>query len=123
MENDKDFHYTYSAKEQEEIRAIQRKYDPRRPEENKLEQIRRLDRSVGRPGKILALVQGIIGVLVFGVGMSLVMVWEKMVSGILVGLAGIAILVLIYPIKNAIDKKRRAEFAPAILQLTEELKK
>lgn len=123
MENDKDFHYTYSAKEQEEIRAIQRKYDPRRPEENKLEQIRRLDRSVGRPGKVVAALLGIIGVLVFGTGMCLVMVWEKMAAGVLVGLFGLAILAIIYPIKNAIDKKRQAEFAPTILQLTEDLKK
>ena len=36
------FRYTYSAKDQEEIRSIRQKYVPR--EEDKMERLRRLDR-------------------------------------------------------------------------------
>ena len=39
------FHYTYSAKQQEEVQRIRKKYLP--PEEDKMEQLRRLDRSKG----------------------------------------------------------------------------
>ena len=46
------FTYTYSAKQQEEIRNIQKKYLPR--EEDKMEQLRRLDRSAARKGTILS---------------------------------------------------------------------
>ena len=44
MEPNKDvFQYTYSAKQQEEIEAIRKKYLP--PQEDKMEQLRRLDKS------------------------------------------------------------------------------
>lgn len=49
MEKGKDtFTYTYSAKQQEEIRNIRKKYLPR--EEDKMEQLRRLDRDTTRKG-------------------------------------------------------------------------
>ena len=48
MEEKKEsFHYTYSAKQQEEIQSIRKKY---LPQENKMEQLRRLDRSATRKG-------------------------------------------------------------------------
>ena len=40
---DNSFNYTYSAKQQEEIKNIRKKYVA--PEEDKMEQLRRLDRS------------------------------------------------------------------------------
>lgn len=49
MEDNKErFQYTYSAKQQEEIKRIRSKYAA--PEENKMEQLRRLDRSVTQKG-------------------------------------------------------------------------
>ena len=50
MENKESFEYTYSAPEQEEVRKIRDKYLPREERENKLEQLRRLDRSVTEKG-------------------------------------------------------------------------
>ena len=63
------FHFSYSAKQQEEIRKIREKYLPK--EENKMEQLRRLDESTTRPGTIAAIIVGVIGALLLGVGMSL----------------------------------------------------
>ena len=40
------FHYTYSAPQQQEVRKIREKYLPR--EENKLDQLRRLDESAAK---------------------------------------------------------------------------
>ena len=48
------FTYTYSAKQQEEIKQIRPNYVPR--EEDKMEQLRRLDQSATKPGTIGALV-------------------------------------------------------------------
>ena len=62
------FHFSYSAKQQEEIRKIREKYLPK--EENKMEQLRRLDESTTRPGTIAAIIVGVIGALLLGVGMS-----------------------------------------------------
>ena len=47
-ENEKKFIYTYSAGEQEEIKQIRQKY--LRPEENKMEQLRKLDESATKKG-------------------------------------------------------------------------
>lgn len=47
---------------------------------------------------ILAAVVGVIGALALGVGMCFCMVWDKMVIGIIIGLAGIAILLCLVPL-------------------------
>lgn len=44
-----------------------------------------------------AIMIGVVGALLLGVGMCMVMVWEMMVWGILVGIAGIAVLICLIP--------------------------
>ena len=122
MENKETFSYTYSAKEQEEIKKIREKYVPK--EADKMEQLRRLDESVTRKGTIISLVVGIIGTLILGTGMSMCMVWtELFVSGIIVGITGIAAVSLAYPLYSYVTKKEREKIAPEIIRLTDELMK
>lgn len=45
---------------------------------------------------------GIIGALVLGVGMCMVMVWELMIPGILVGVVGIILLLCLIPLVKGI---------------------
>ena len=66
MEN-KSFTYNYSAARNKEVESIRRKYMPH--EESKLETLKRLDYRVQTAGMIESLCIGIIGALVFGVGM------------------------------------------------------
>ena len=40
---------------------------------------------------------GIVGALLFGVGMCLTMVWSNMVVGVIVGIAGIVVLLCLIP--------------------------
>lgn len=47
---------------------------------------------------ILTIILGIAGAIVLGVGMCFVMVWEKMVAGILIGLVGIILLLCLIPV-------------------------
>jgi hypothetical protein len=122
MENNKGaFYYTYSAKQQEEIEKIRQKYIPK--EENKMDQLRKLDESVTRAGTIAALALGIVSALVLGVGMCCSMVWADryFVPGILLGLIGIAGAIAAYPLYNHITAKKREQIAPQIIRLTEEL--
>ncbi len=120
--NNNNFSYTYSAKEQEEIRKIREKYVPK--EADKMEQLRRLDTSVTQKGKIISLVIGIIGALVLGTGMSMCMVWtELFVWGIIVGVIGIIMVSAAYPLYNNVTKKERNKVAPEIIRLTDELMK
>lgn len=44
-----------------------------------------------------AMLMGIIGALLLGVGMCLTMVWHKMVAGILIGIVGIVVLLCLIP--------------------------
>ena len=59
--------YTYSARQQEEVKKIREKYLP--AEEDKMEQLRRLDESAVRPGTVASIILGVIGALLLGVGM------------------------------------------------------
>lgn len=122
MKNKETFSYTYSAKEQEEIKKIREKYVPK--EADKMEQLRRLDASVTQKGTVVSLVVGIVGALILGTGMSMCMVWtELFVLGIIVGVIGIAAVSLAYPLYNYVTKKEREKIAPEIIRLTDELMK
>lgn len=115
------FQYTYSAKQQEEIKRIRNKYLPQK--ENKMEQLRRLDAQVNRKATMYSIIVGVIGALILGLGMSCCLVWGGVVFvlGIFIGVAGMALLSLAYPIYNKTMKKEREKIAPEILRLTEEL--
>lgn len=119
------FTYTYSASQQEEIKNIREKYAPASRKEDKMEQLRRLDKSVTKPGGIVSLTVGIISVLIMGTGMSCVMVWGEtmFVPGIIIGIIGIAGMTAAYPIYKAITKRQQKKLAPEILRLTDELMK
>ena len=115
------FHFSYSAKQQEEIRKIREKYLPK--EENKMEQLRRLDESATRPGTIAAIIVGVIGALLLGVGMSCTMVWAEQffIPDVIVGVLGIVLEGAAYQLYSRVTKKRRERLAPEIMRLTDEL--
>ncbi len=116
------FNFTYSAKEQEEIKKIRQKYIPR---EDKMEQLRRLDRNVTNKGTMYSIIIGIIGSLLLGIGMCCTMVWNEVwfIPGIIIGVIGIGIVAVAYPVYNYVTKKERKKIAPEILRLTDELMK
>ena len=119
----KSFNYTYSAKQQAEIENIRKKYAPSTSDEDKMEQLRRLDAGVTRKVTVISLIIGITGTLIMGIGMCCTMVWQNtlFVPGIIIGLIGIAMLSVAYPVYNMILKKEREKIAPEILRLTDEL--
>lgn len=129
MDNQTPFRYTYSAKQQAEIKAIREKYTV--PTEDKMAQVRRLDASVAQKATMAALVVGVIGALILGFGMSLIMTelgaaiglthTVALWVGIVIGIVGIVPVCLAFPIYNAVTKKERARVAPEILRLTDEL--
>ncbi len=47
---------------------------------------------------VLTVVIGILGALALGIGMSFTMVWSNMILGIIIGLAGILLLLSLIPI-------------------------
>ena len=128
MEEKNVFEYNYSAKQQEEVEAIKKKYLPKEEkakELSKLEELKQLDKKVELTATIWSIVVGIIGTLVFGTGMSLIMAFETAMytAGILSGILGIAGMALALPVYRRVLKKQREKAAPKILALTEELEK
>lgn len=127
------FNYTYSAKEQEEIKAIRKKYAAPEETEDKMAQLRRLDAGVTQKAQAVSLVFGVIGALILGMGMSLAMTdigkiigllgEMAMLIGILIGIVGIVLVCAAYPIYNCVLKKERGKIAPEIIRLTDELMK
>lgn len=127
-EKNQTFNYTYSAEQQDEIKRIRKKYAA--PEEDKMEQLRKLDRRASQKAQAWAIALGVIGALILGTGMSLAMTelsgflgGTAMFIGIPVGLIGIVLVALAYPVYNRILKKERQRIAPEILRLTDELMK
>ena len=127
------FNYTYSAKDQAELKRIREKYTQTDKTEDKMDRLLELDASVTNTAQAIAIAFGVIGTLILGFGMSLIMTdlgkifgaYESMamVIGIAVGVLGGAIASLAYPIYNAIVKARRKKIAPEIIRLTDELMK
>lgn len=117
------FEYTYSAPRQEEVRKIREKYLPR--EEDKMEQLRRLDAGASQKGTVVSLIVGILGTLIMGGGMSMCMVWTDtlLIPGIIIGLIGIIGVAAAYPLYARITARERQRIAPEILRLTDELMK
>ena len=115
------FEFDYSAKKQKEIEEIKKKYLPK--EEDKMETLRKLDRSAEQKGTMYSVIVGTIGTMLLGIGMSITMTGAAayMVLGILIGLVGIAVLVPAYPIFKKVTEEQRKKIAPRILALTEEL--
>lgn len=126
-----EFSFTYSAKEQAEFKKIREKYTVR--EESKLEHLRRLDSNVTKKGITVSVILGVTGALILGFGMSLIMTDFSLILGDLehlsfpiglaIGFAGIIPIAIAYPVYKAITKAQRKKLAPEILKLTEELMK
>lgn len=124
MEQQNSFSYTYSAPKNQEVLRIRKKYLPQ--EESKLEELKRLDDTVQNSGMIESLCAGIGGVLLFGFGLCLAMQVIStgvfhIVLGIALGVAGMIGMISAYPVYRKMTQKAKAEYAPRILQLTDEL--
>lgn len=120
--NENKFNYNYSAERHEEISRIREKYLPKeQAAENKLERLRKLDASCESKAQTAGLVLGIVGVLVFGLSMCCFLVWEQYILGSLIAVVGIPMMVLAKPVHDRVLSKARAQAAPEILRLSQEL--
>ena len=90
-----------------------------------MEQLRRLDAGVTEKATAVSIIVGIAGALIMGIGMCCAMVWQGIwfIPGIVIGLVGIVVVAMAYPIYQKILKKEREKIAPEIIRLTDELMK
>lgn len=128
MENYENFSFHYSAQQQKEVENIRKKYLPK--EEDRMEQLRKLHAIPTQKAQTASIVLGTIGSLVMGTGMSFAMTdigtalgSLAMIIGIVVGIVGMVLVALAYPVYNRVLKKQREKIAPEILRLSDELLK
>ena len=123
MKNNDIFTYRYSATQNKEAERIRKKYLPQ--EERKIDILRKLDRRVQAAGMIESLTVGIIGCLIFGIGMcfGLNVFHGADWLAFLFGALGIIIMIPAYPVYKCIARKTRETLAPEILRLSDEIMK
>ena len=95
-----------------------------------LDSLRELDAKVKTPANVFAYTFGSISAIVMGGGMSLIMtdIAEKigitgdpMVPGIIIGIIGMVLALINYPIYKSILNARKKKYAPEILALSEKI--
>ena len=99
-------------------------------ESTELDSLRELDRKVKMPANIFSYVFGSIGAVVMGSGMSLVMTdiaetvgigANPIALGIVIGVAGLAMALVNFPIHKLILNSRKKKFAGEIVALSDKI--
>lgn len=125
MNNDSNkFNYTYAApteKERSEVESIRRQYVPESTSESGIERLRSLDVKVKRAPLIAAITLGVVGVLVFGLGLTMVLEWNLPVWGAVVAAVGVIPMAIAHPVKKALFKRNKAKYGDEILKLSDEI--
>lgn len=96
-----------------------------------LDDLRALDKKVKRPANVFAYIFGSISALVMGAGMSLIMtdisesigLADPMIPGIIIGVVGMLMAIVNYPIYKGILGSRRKKYANKIVDLSDKIMK
>ena len=100
-------------------------------EHTQLDELKKLDSKVRKPANIFSYVFGSIGALVMGGGMSLVMtdvgsaigMDSTMTTGIVIGVIGMLMAIVNYPIYKSILGSRRKKYANKIIAISDKIMK
>ena len=106
---------------------IRTQYIEKEPSE--LDALRKLDAKVKRPANVFAYTFGSVSAIIMGAGMSLVMtdigavvgIANTMAVGITVGVVGMLLAIINYPIYKGILNSRKKKYGSEILKLSEKL--
>jgi len=96
-----------------------------------LDTLKKLDAKVKRPANVFAYIFGSLAAIIMGSGMSLVMtdigetlgIAESMIPGIVIGIIGLLMAVINYPLFKRILAKRRKKYADKIIALSDKITK
>lgn len=94
-----------------------------------LDTLKKLDKKVKKPANVFAYVFGCIAAVVMGSGMSLVMtdigetigVASPMVPGIIIGIVGMIMAIINYPIYKKLLASRRNKYSAEIMKLSDDI--
>ena len=108
-----------NEKEIEFLKGITQEYGRNEVKQSEVDKIKSLDKKVKTPALIFTYTSGIIGALVLGLGMSLAMgvIGNSMALGIVIGVIGMVLVGVNYPIYTKILKARKKKYANEIIKL------
>lgn len=87
----------------------------------KMDALEALHTKVKTPGMVTASIIGVFGSLVMGAGMSNIMVWDNMAVGLVLGIPGLVMMILAFPVYKVITDRRKEKYAPQIMELSGEI--
>lgn len=117
------FNYSYSSARNEEAERIASKYiNIDVSGDADLERLRALDKRAELPGTMAGIALGIAGVLILGLGMSLILRSEHFAIGVVTGVLGLAAAGLAAPVSMAVTRRSREKIKDEVLALTEKIK-
>lgn len=118
------FEYKYKAptqEERQEINNILNDYLPKNESNNKLDYLRKLDFKVKNIPMIVGLNLGIIGTLIFGLGLTCFLEWNLIILGFIFSLLGMIVAVVAYPLYKVIYKRMKNRYSDEIIKISNEL--
>ena len=120
----KKFKYTYSAldnDERKEVEYIQSQYMAKDEKTLKLERLIKLDRRVKMIPECIGIILGVVGLLIFGLGFTMVLEWQILLWGVIVSLFGCVPIALAYFGYQKAYNKLKSKYADEIISLSEQL--
>lgn len=124
MKNKNDFEYKYvapTASERREIESIKNNYMPLDENQKKLFKLRKLDSKVRNTPIIISSIIGLVGILIFGLGLTMVLEWEKILSGVIVSIIGFIPTLLAHPVYLKVKYYLKNKYSDKIIKLSDEL--
>ncbi len=120
------FEFEYQAptmEQKKEIQNIQKKYLNHNFSNDKLNRLKKLDNKVKSVPEAIGISQGVIGVLIFGTGLTCILEWNLYVLGIIVMIIGTILVVSANFIYNIVKNKLKNKYKDEILSISNELLK
>ena len=108
--------YRYTADEQREINELRNRYTSDNPDDQ-LSAMRRIDHDVTRRATAMAVGFGLAGTLVMGLGLAMVLSFNWMIPGMILGCCGIAVMAAMPAAYERLLKRERKKVAPQIVEL------
>lgn len=105
----------------ETVKKITASYEEKKP--TKVDELKKLDRKIKRPANVFAYLFGSVSALVLGFGMCLAMkvLFDMMAVGIVIGIVGIAMCLITYPIYKKILNSAKKKNVDKINELANEI--
>ena len=109
------------------VEKIRTKYVEKK--DSSLDELRKLDRKVKAPAEVFAYIFGSVSALIMGAGMSLVMtdvanmlgLGDMTVPGIAVGVVGMVLAIVNYPIYKGILNSRKKKYSEQVIALSNKI--